>query len=32
MIMGILLAFGIGVLFGICLLALVSVNKFDDDE
>ena len=31
MIMGILLAFGIGVLFGIGLLALVSVNKFDDE-
>lgn len=30
MIMGILLAFGIGVLFGICLLALVSANKYDD--
>jgi hypothetical protein len=31
MIMGILLAFGIGVLFGICLLALVSANKYDDE-
>lgn len=30
MIMGILLAFAIGVLFGICLLALVSANKYDD--
>jgi len=30
MIIGILLAFVIGVLFGVCLLALVSANKYDD--
>ena len=29
MIIGILLAFAIGVLFGICLLALVSINRLD---
>lgn len=31
MIVGVIAAFAIGVLFGICLLALVSVNKFDDE-
>jgi hypothetical protein len=30
MILGVLLAFTIGVLFGIGLLALVSANKYDD--
>ena len=29
MILGVLAAFAIGVLFGICLLALVSVNRGD---